>query len=470
MDSEADRPSEQSSGSSGTRDGLHRERFSGALEVAAVVIFIIAATAFAIITPPGGGPDEDGHAVYARALSHGRMPRPAPATEIHAGAGGEVIYDCAQAHHPPLYYAIVGGLHALTGHQDGLLTPIGRTLNILAGIAALLLIRAAMHRAFPDRSLAIAAGLGIAAASVSFTYVMGSFTNDPLAVLATCAAIYLAVRALQSPRPMRWLLALGGALGVGLLAKLTAAVIVIPLLVAGLGVARREAPDAWRRAAWGTAAALGIAAVLVGPWLARNYLLVGVPTFNCAPRPPLFESSADLIIEPVATVLATALGLEEAIAGAWWPEWLLRDHHTLTADIFVGGGLTPDTRPAWMLLLPLAVGALGFAGVIGQMRGRGRVEPDASGRSVLWILILIPVMATAGILHQALLVDGHILRWAGRYVSVLIPAASMAIALGLDGWRPGRWRIALPIAAILTAVALNGWAALRVMRIYEGWL
>ncbi len=439
------------------------------MEVVAVALFIIAATAFAIITPPEGGPDEDGHAVYARALSHGRMPTPAPVTEIRTGAGGRVIYDCAQAHHPPLYYAIVGGVYALTGHQDGLLTPIGRALNILAGIAALLLIRAAMHRTFPDRSLAVAAGLGIAAASVSFTYVMGSFNNDPLAVLATCAAIYLAVRALQSPRPMRWLLALGGVLGVGLLAKLTAAVIVIPLLVAGLGAARRETPDAWRRAAWGTAAAVGIAAVLVGPWLVRNYLLVGEPTFNCAPRPPLFESPADLILEPVATVLATALGLEEAIAGAWWPEWLLRDHHTLTADIFVGGGLTPDTRPAWILLLPLGGGALGLAGVIRQMRGRGRVELDTSQRHVLWILILIPAMATAGILHQALLVDGHILRWAGRYVSVLIPSASMAVALGLDGWRPGRWRIALPIAAILTAVALNGWAVFRVMRLYESW-
>ncbi|MFW5867008.1 MAG: glycosyltransferase family 39 protein [Armatimonadota bacterium] len=469
MHTEDDRSPEQSSDpEDATGRGPGRRRLNEIIEFAAIVLFLAAATLFAIFTPPGAAPDEAGHAVYARAVSHGVMPTPAPVTETTL-RGGRAVYNSAQAHHPPLWYAIVGGIHALTGHHDGLLTPIGRILNILTGLAALLLVRAAMHRAFPRRPLAIAAGLMIAVASPTFTFVMGSFNNDPLAVLAVCASIYLAVRALQSPRPMRWLLALGVVLGAGLLAKLTAAVIAAPLLAAGIGVARRRKPGAWKRAAWGTAAAIGIAAAMIAPWLVRNYLMVGAATFNCAPRSGLFGSMAEVIWQPAATLLASGLGLEEIIAGLWWPDWLLREHHTLIADIFVGGGVGPDTRPAWLLLLPLAIGAVGLAGVARQMREMDHLEPGLTQRHVLWMMIAIPVIAMLGILHQSFLVDGHILRWAGRYVPVMIPSIGMVIALGMSELLSQRGRGALPMLVTVAAVGLNSWAVFRVMRLYEHW-
>jgi len=468
VDVEDERSAEQSSDpQDATGPGLAHS-LSGIIEFAAVVVFLAAATTFAIVTPPGGAPDEAGHVVYARAVSHGVMPTPSPVTETTI-RGSHVVYNSAQAHHPPLWYAIVGGIYALTGYQEGLLTPIGRILNILAGLAALLLVRAAMHRAFPRHPLAIAAGLMIAVASPTFTFVMGSFNNDPLAVLAVCASMYVAVRALQSPRPVRWLLVLGVVLGAGLLAKLTAAVIVASLLAAGVGVARRPTPDAWKRAALGTVGGLAIAGVMIAPWLVRNYLLVGTATFNCAPRTGLFGSMAEVIWQPSATWLATGLGVEEIIAGLWWPDWLLREYHTLLADLFVGGFIGPDTRPVWMILLPLAIGVAGLVGVARRMRAMDRQEPDMTQRHVLWMMIFIPIIATLGILHQAFLVDAHILRWAGRYIPVMMPSIGMVIALGVARLLPERWRTALPVAATLAAAGLNGWAVFRIMRLYETW-
>ncbi|MGI5817490.1 MAG: glycosyltransferase family 39 protein [Armatimonadota bacterium] len=434
-------------------------------EIAALVIFLAASVTYAIITPPLSAPDEDGHTIYARAVSHGVLPNPFAQTGERIGPDGRVIFDCAQAHHPPLFYTVVAGVHMLTGRDPGLLTPIGRGLGVLSGLAALLLMRAAMHRAFDDRPLAVAAGLALAAGSATFAFIMGSFNNETLAVLLVALSVYLAVRAMQSDRPMRWFLALGVTLGAGLLTKLTAAVIIVPLAVAAIGAARRAGASGWR-VAGGALLAVGIAAVIAGPWFVRNLRVVGSATFNCAQRPPLFSSLDEVIFQPEASILASMMAAEEMIAGSWLLEWLLRDHHTLVADLLVAGGLTAASRPAWMLLVPLVIGALTLKGLLRLRRAEAESESGLERRHLVCVLIGIPVMAAAGIIHQTLMVDGHIIRWAGRYVPVMIPVVAMGIALGLSELLPARLRPALPLVALVFAVALNAWALFRVMRFF----
>lgn len=441
----------------GARGG--RVTLPAVIEVLALLAFVGFAVTYAIITPPGGAPDESGHTVYATAVSHGQLPTPAERTQVRRGADGEVVsYDCAQAHHPPLYYAIVGGIHALAGRQPGLLTPIGRALSIIAGLAALLLMRAAMHRAWPDRPGAVAAGLALTVASATFTYITGSFNNEPLAVLATCAGIYLAVRALSAERPIRWLVGIGAVLGAGLLAKLTAVAVVVPLAVAALGVARGAGRGPAVR---GALVGLAVAVAISGPWFFRNVMVMGTPTFNCAQR-PLFGSMAQVVFQPEASVLATGLTLEETLAGMWWPEWLLRDHETWLATMFIHKAGTSQTRPLWMLLLPLAVGGVALGGVAEVLRS---AHLDPSRRAVLWVLLWIPMVVTLGIVHQALMVDGHIMRWAGRYVPVMMPPLALAMALGF-GRLPRRPAWLLPVLALLLAVAINGLAIYRVGGFY----
>ncbi len=432
-----------------------------AIELVALAVFIAASVGFAIITLPFGTPDEPGHAVYAEALSHGRLPtpefsgRPAPP---------EAAYPSPQAHHPPLYYAITGGVWALSGRQPGLLAQIARGVSVLAGIAALLLLRGAMHRAFPDRPLAVAAGLAIVVSSTGFTYVMGSFNSDPLAVLAVCAALYLAVRALGSERPTRWMVALGACLGVGLLAKLTSVVIVVPIAIAAVYVARREGRGPLRAAGLAFAA-LGVAAVISGPWFVRNQIVLGTPTFNCATR-PVFESASLLLPNWDAATLLTLITLEELTIAPWWPDWLLK-----TRGSIIGGLAFPESaevaRPLWKVLLPLAVGVMGLGGVVRTLRTGEGWGADPRRRAVLWMLLLLPVATTLGILQQMLLVDSVIMRWTGRYVGTMIPPLGMALGLGFATLLPRRLRAALPVLALIVAVALNALALVEVRRFYE---
>ena len=432
-----------------------------AIELASLAVFVAASVGFAIITLPYGTPDEPGHTVYAEAVSHGRLPtpefsgRPAPP---------DATYPSPQAHHPPLYYAIVGGAWALSGRQPGLLAQIARALSVLAGIAALLLLRAAMHRAFPDRPIIVAAGFAIVVASTSFTYVMGSFNSDSLAVLAVCAALYLAVRALEDERPMRWMVALGACMGVGLLAKLTSVVIVVPIAIVAVYAARRERRGLLRAAGLALAA-LGVAAVISSPWFVRNQIVMGTPTFNCATR-PVFQSASMLLPNWDAATLLTLITLEELTIAPWWPEWLLK-----TRGPVIGGLAFPESaevsRPPWRVLLPLVVGVVGIWGAVRRLRDGEDEATDARRRAVLWMLLLLPLATTLGILQQMLLVDSVIMRWTGRYVGTMIPPLGMTLGLGFATLLPTRLRRALPVVALIAAVGLNAAALVEVLRFYE---
>jgi 4-amino-4-deoxy-L-arabinose transferase-like glycosyltransferase len=428
-----------------------------AVEIAALVVFVGAAIGFAVITLPYGTPDEPGHTTYAEAISHGHFPTP----DFGTGQSGPWL--SPQAHHPPLYYAIVGGAWALTGRQPGLIGPIGRAVNVLAALVALLLLRAAMHRGFPDLPLGVAAGLAFAASFSSFTYVMGSFNNDPLAVLLVCVAMYLAVRSMDEQRPLPWIAAVGASLGVGLLAKLTAVVIVVPLAVAAIHAARREGRGALRAS---TLLLMGLAvgAIISAPWFIRNQVLLGTPTFNCATR-PVFHSLAEVAAGWDGALALALIAMEEMVTSPWWPDWLLMDSSSLIAALAF-----PQEehmgREIWRLVLPIA----GFlAALIGL--GRRPVAEDEAGESrrsaTVTMLALIPVVAMLGIIHQLWLVDYLIVRWVGRYLGTMAPAVAMGLGLGLTLLLPKKARPALPMVVVLLAAALNVGAIVRVERFYR---
>lgn len=452
-----------------------RRRFSPlaiGVEICALMLFIVFASLFAVITPRLGAPDEHGHVVYAKAIANGVMPTPSTITEERV-IDGRVIYESAQAHHPPVFHALVAAGYVISGRDPQMIAPIGRGLSIIAGIAALLLLRAAAHRTFPDHPLVVAAGLAVVVASATFTYIMGSFNNEPLAVLMICLAIYLCARAMQSERPLRWIIALGVCLGAGLLVKLTTAVIVAPLVAAAVVTARREHAESADASEWRLTAAkyagfaLAMAALLSGPWFIRNQILFGVPTFNCADR-PLMTSSLLIIFEWRAAGLLTALLLEELVAGYWWPEWLLRDYHTLLADLAFSE-VTEVSRPLWLLLLLLLPPVLGVIGLRRLLHRQGSGDLDAPGRVMLLVLIALPVASVLGIIHQTLLGDAHIVRWPGRYAPGFIPPMGLVLALGLTALLPRRLHVVLAIVALLVAVHVNMSAAGRVVQFYQGW-
>ncbi len=447
------------------REGTRRQLLPAVVELLALSLFLAASVGFAIITPRLGGPDEDGHLINAIAISRGAMPVPAASTAERV-VDGQTVHESAQAHHPPLFYAIVAGANAVFGGDPALLTPIGRGLNVLAGLAALLLLRAAAHRIFPARRAAIAAGIAIAAGSATFTYIMGSFNNEPLAAMMICLSIYLAARALEAPHPRPWMLALGACLGAGLLVKLTAAVIVVPLAILTTLSVLRAPSDRRGQALVSGGAALALAALISAPWFIRNYLLFGTPTFNCAYR-PLVHSMGELIFDEWLPAGILALfTLEELLAGTWWPEWLLRDYHTRLADA-IFGEITHLSRPIPFLVIAIAPTLVAVFGWVRMLRRRAEDSIDSHEHAMLAVLILIPLVSVLGIVHQTLLVDAHIVRWPGRYAPGFIPPLGMAIGLGVAALLPRRLHGALAVIALVSAMHINASALSRVHSFYE---
>ncbi|NLO05977.1 MAG: hypothetical protein GX131_09155 [candidate division WS1 bacterium] len=434
------------------------------IEAAALLLYLAASCTFAITTPIGGGPDENGHAVNAMAVADGELPLPSGLTVIPEDAGGP--YLSAQAHHPPLYHALISLVYLASGGSLAAMTYGARLLGVLMGLGALLLTRAAARRIFPDRPLEIAAGMVIAAGSPTFAYITGSLNNEPLAVLIVAVSLYLAARAMQSIRPLYWLKLLGVALGVGLLAKLTAAIAVVPLIAAAVVSARNSENDGWRRVAMKRSlVALGIAAAISAPWFIRNQIVFGVPTFNTSTR-PIFDYPIDVIVLPEATVRIVLFTIEEMMAETWRIGWLAKEHGGYLVSIIYPSEDTLPPRSLQSVLIPLVVLVASFIGILRLLKRQGEEGLSAAQRGFVIALMLLPVAGTLGVIHQTLMVDQQVVRWAPRYSPAFMPSLALVVSFGLMALVPQRLRPALAITAGVVAVALLLSGALEVVDFY----
>ena len=82
----------------------------------ALVLHVLFAGACLVRTPAFEGPDESDHAYYAFHLAHTHaLPIVWKSMEL---TGEPAWKNAALGHHPPLYYAILAGLMAVTGNAD----------------------------------------------------------------------------------------------------------------------------------------------------------------------------------------------------------------------------------------------------------------------------------------------------------------------------------------------------------------
>jgi len=209
---------------------------------------------------------------------------------------------------------------------------------------------------------------------------------------------------------------------------------------------------------------LAVAAVISAPWFIRNQVLFGMPTFNCAMR-PVFHSLAEVALGWDGALALALIAMEETVANLWWPDWLLKDSSSLIADLAFSQAESIG-RAAWRLVLPIAT----FLAALIGLRRRPVAEDEAaeSGRNAaVTMLLLIPVVAVLGIIHQLWLVDYLIVRWVGRYVGTMAPAVAMGLGLGLTLLLPKKARLVLPVAVVIFAGALNVGAMVRVERFYR---
>jgi tetratricopeptide (TPR) repeat protein len=162
-----------------------------------------------------------------------------------------------QMYQPPLYH-IIGALLTAPFQGPGAIATL-RLFGLVIGCAQFALVFLSLRLLFPGRPGAQLFGLILAAALPENIYISHYITNEALCGMLATAAIYFCLRILKSEEePTRLYLWLGLCLGLALLAKLTA-VIVVPVIGVAL-LAKLVAKG--RTNVWLLARTVGLVAVL----------------------------------------------------------------------------------------------------------------------------------------------------------------------------------------------------------------
>lgn len=421
-----------------------------------LVVFVLLATIYNVVVPPGEGPDEPGHFNYVLFLAReGRLPQPADVP--------------GEGHQPPLAYALMlpavlwlppdarsivqtanpafawngGTQHAAFHRATQELRPwshpvtawhLARFISTLFATVALVGIAGTARALAPpaQRNLLPLLAVLLVVAIPQFSFTAALVTNDTL--LAALAAL-VAWRALTlapptAPRQHDGQVALlGGLVGLALLTKLSGLVLV-PFVAWAVW---RVSPTL-ARAARGVLLCGAVAAVVAGWWFARNLAIsgdvLGLGAFSAtyATQPFVWHDAAAW-----AAALAQLYASSLAFFG-----WL--------------------TLPA-----PLAVG---LCTVLLLLAGGGLVW---HGRGVRWqpALLRSPWLGLAGLAGLALgwvlsfaLVAG-LVAWQGRLLLPALPAL-LLLAVGLAALPTLRGWVYAPVLLVLVAVVAHA-GALQVL-------
>jgi 4-amino-4-deoxy-L-arabinose transferase-like glycosyltransferase len=171
------------------------------------------------------------------------------AASIAAGDGFATSYGRETAFRPPLYPVFLAGVYLLTGGSD---LVAARIVNAFVGTGIVALIGVLAFQLWGQRVALVSMALG--AVYVPLILVGQSVMSEPLAVLFMLAALAAALR--------RWALVAGVLMGLAILGRANAIILLVPLAFA---VWRGPRP----------AIVLVVAAVLtVAPWTIRNAIVL----------------------------------------------------------------------------------------------------------------------------------------------------------------------------------------------------
>ncbi|HAL61293.1 MAG TPA: hypothetical protein DCP08_02675 [Chloroflexi bacterium] len=276
-----------------------------------LVVFLVLAGSYGIVTPVFEAPDEPAHYFYIKYVGDtGSLPAITDTTTEQPWAG--------QGHQPPLYYSLGAHVTALVDTSDAqqllqrnphanlgysmalgnknilvhsdeerfpyhgavLAVHLGRLLSTLLGtITVLAAYLTGLEVSPQNRMIALGASL-LVALNPQFIFISGTVNNDNLVIALSSLAVLFCLRLITRGPTGRNALALGFLLGLAQLSKLNSLPLwlLIPF-VPGVAHARHRPPlkTTIQHALLICLVALGIS----GWWFARNYSLYGDPTgFN----------------------------------------------------------------------------------------------------------------------------------------------------------------------------------------------
>ncbi|MFN7588443.1 MAG: glycosyltransferase family 39 protein, partial [Planctomycetota bacterium] len=429
----------------------------------ALLCHVVLALGYARTTPSFEGPDESDHYAYAWHVGNARSLPLAPA--LVAARGLPQTDGTPLAHHPPLYYALLGAALVASGHDDTVFGPrinpafgvpeqpsrhlkylhgsgqgdaallLLRCVSVLLGALTLLCVHRLGRALCPTQPRIADLAALLVACLPMFSFLHGVLNNDVLATTLATATTLALVRVLQADAlRLSHGISLGGLLGLSLLTKLTtlfllplAAVVFVVVLV------RARANGQLARTVAIGGLALAIATALSGWWFVRNAQLYG---------DPLALAVHDLAFQPIPPELRWA----------WWSGTFLPDVFVSLLGCFGWFSLRP---PALLVGIGLGVAAIALLGLLLALRTHERRGAAPCAPRTPWLLLLSLLLVFAGAAK---------FNWTAPQpqARLLFPAIGPAVVLLAAGlvrlaprarWR--RWLLALPIAT--AAVVFFAW-------------
>jgi len=399
-----------------------------------VILYLFIAGVYATTIPPGGGPDETAHVRYIEWLA--QQHRPPVFDQQHPGSNYEF-------HQPPLYY-LMSLPPYLAASSPTQAAQAVRFANVFIGVVVLYLTFAFGRALVPDRPWVAVAAAAVVAFLPMHLALVSSAGNDVLTEVFVVAALLIVVRHLhfasdykqqaegRAPGVGAALLS-GLMIGLGLLTKSIAALLFPVVWLALAFAARGPRGYEWKRLARDLAACTGVALLLGGWWLIRNQVIYGdllaqkafLVAFRDRPSPEAMMSKYSLL--PWQYVLLTA-------------GWTIATTFGVFGERFA--------------FFPYQIYAI--FGAKGLAEGAGFVRHLVRGKLADWQVQtwLACAALTALLLASFIRFNLSFFQAQARYLFPALPAAAVALCLGLDGLAPrGKGWVAL-IAGLTLLLAL----------------
>ena len=365
-------------------------------------------------------------------------------------------------HQAPLFYVLSVPIHWLFSGSDMYVRAL-RFLPLLCGIAQIEISYRTMRYVWPERNDLQAIGMVLGGFMPMNLYMSQYVGNELLAGCMVATVVMLAVRYLLDPENGRTLQAtvlLGVALGVALLSKATATIILFPLTLLILYASMATGPLEQRRvlkAAAALAVVFAVAFLVAGWWYVRNQIHFGKPFFGgWEPEriqwwqypgyrsPAQFYRFGQALFYPI---YASVIGFWDGL------------HSSLWIDGYLGSIADYEARPrwnygfalsgVWLAFIPLATM---LAGVIAVARHPHR----AANNGTLFAILCLGVYLAA-MLYAFLTVPVYSVV-KGTYTLGLLPCYALLTAAGFE-WI-ARWRVTRSIFyAAFTCWALSAYLA-----------
>lgn len=433
-----------------------------------MLLFFLLATLYNIVVPLGEGPDEPGHMAYVLFLAReGRLP------VQHSSSGTSDVP--GEGHQPPLAYLLAlpavawlppdeydfqlssnpdflwnsgtepaafmrssreywpwGGAVLAWHLTRGVSTLLGMVTLVCVWKAALILCQQSQASRTACFSFAFLA-TALVALNPQFLFTSALVTNDALLTALSAGLFVLAVGDPATVRKNQWALLVGGLLGLALLTK-QSALLLVPLLVwASWRISERH----WLVTGRIVITWSGVTLLVAGWWYLRNWHLYG-DLFGLE----LFQTEFMTQAFDWRTPAAWGTALEQLFASFW--------------ARFGWMSLRP---PAWVMGVYALVGIGAFGGLLRQIwnwlrSGQLRRRMLQSLPGSPWVgVLLLPLLALAWTVSFAL--TAGLVAWQGRMLFPALPALALLLAAGWMGWSFPAQRVMLPgLGSLLLLLAL----------------